>query len=86
MTQCALPRSALGKAMAYTSGLWPGLVRFLADAKLDRGADFSLRDFHDFLMRNGNVPISLQRWEYLGRDDAVQRLDALGGKPVSVPQ
>ena len=30
MTQRALPRSALGKAIAYTSGLWPGLVRFLA--------------------------------------------------------
>jgi hypothetical protein len=22
-------------------------------------------------MRNGNVPVALQRWEYLGRDDAV---------------
>ena len=29
MTQRALPRSALGKAIAYTSGLWTGLVRFL---------------------------------------------------------
>ena len=34
MTQRALPRSALGKAIAYTSGLWPGLVRFLADPKI----------------------------------------------------
>jgi transposase len=31
MTQRALPRSALGKAIAYTSNLWPGLIRFLAD-------------------------------------------------------
>jgi transposase len=31
MTQRTLPRSALGKAIACTSGLWPGLVRFLAD-------------------------------------------------------
>jgi transposase len=30
MTQRALPRSVLGKAIGYTSGLWPGLVRFLA--------------------------------------------------------
>ena len=29
-----LPRSALGKAIAYTGGLWPGLVRFLADPKI----------------------------------------------------
>ena len=74
-----------GQAISYQIGKLQ-ILRFLADAKLDRGADFSLRDFHDFLMRNGNVPISLQRWEYLGRDDAVLRLDALGGKPVTVPR
>jgi transposase len=34
MTQRALPRSALGKAIAYTSGLWPGLVRFLENPKI----------------------------------------------------
>jgi transposase len=34
MTQRALPRSALGKAIAYTGGLWPGLVRFLDDPKI----------------------------------------------------
>ena len=34
MTQRALPRSSLGKAIAYTSGLWPGLVRFLGDPKI----------------------------------------------------
>jgi transposase len=34
MTQRALPRSALGKAIVYTGGLWLGLVRFLADPKI----------------------------------------------------
>jgi transposase len=34
MTQRALPRSALGKAIAYASGLWPGLVRLLGDPKI----------------------------------------------------
>jgi transposase len=34
MTQRALPRSALGKAIGYTSGLWPGLVRFLENPKI----------------------------------------------------
>jgi transposase len=34
MTQRALPRSSLGKAIAYTSGLWPGLVGFLGDPKI----------------------------------------------------
>ena len=55
-------------------------------SRLDRGEDFSLRDFHDYLMLNGNVPIALQRWEYLGRDDDLLRLDALGGMPVTVPR
>jgi transposase len=34
ITQRALPRSALGKAIANTGGLWRGLVRFLGDAKI----------------------------------------------------
>jgi transposase len=34
MTRRALPRSALGKAIAYTGGLWTGLVRFLENPKI----------------------------------------------------
>jgi transposase len=34
MTQRALPRSALGKAISYTGGLWTGLVRFLENPKI----------------------------------------------------
>jgi hypothetical protein len=74
-----------GQGISYQVGKLQ-IQRFLADARLDRGDGFSLRDFHDFLMLNGNVPIALQRWEYLGRDDDVLRLDALGGKPVTVPR
>jgi hypothetical protein len=74
-----------GQAISYQIGKLQ-ILEFLADAKLDQGDEFSLRHFHDFLMRNGNVPIALQRWEYLGRDDAVLRLDALGGKSVTVPE
>ena len=74
-----------GQAISYQVGKLQ-ILGFLADAKLDLGDEFSLRDFHDFLMRNGNVPVALQRWEFLGRDDAVLRLDALGGKPVKVPR
>jgi hypothetical protein len=33
MTQRVLRRLMLGKAIAYTSGLWPGLVWFLGDPK-----------------------------------------------------
>jgi hypothetical protein len=74
-----------GQAISYQVGKLQ-ILRFLADARLDRGEAFSLREFHDYLMLNGNVPIALQRWEYLGRDDDLQRLDALGGMPVTVPR
>jgi len=74
-----------GQAISYQIGKLQ-ILQFLADAKLDQGEDFSLRHFHDYLMQNGNVPIALQRWEYLGRDDQVLRLEVLGGKPVTVPQ
>lgn len=74
-----------GQAITYQIGKLQ-VLRFLADARLDQGDEFSLRHFHDFLMENGNVPIALQRWEYLGRKDSVYRLDALGGEEVTVPQ
>jgi transposase len=32
--QQALPESSLGKAIAYMLGLWPGLTRFLGDARI----------------------------------------------------
>jgi transposase len=34
LAQRALPRSALGKAIAYTAGIWPGLCRFLDDPRI----------------------------------------------------
>lgn len=74
-----------GQAISYQVGKLQ-ILHFLADARLDQGDDFSLRAFHDFLMVNGNVPIALQRWEYLGRKDAVYRLDAIGGQPALVPR
>ena len=74
-----------GQAISYQIGKLQ-ILQFLSDAKLDQEEDFSLRHFHDYLMENGNVPIALQRWEYLGRDDQVLRLEVLGGKPVTVPQ
>ncbi|HWY49894.1 MAG TPA: DUF885 domain-containing protein [Chthoniobacterales bacterium] len=54
-----------GGAISYQIGKLQ-IVKFLADARLQQGDRFSLRAFHDFVWKNGNVPISLQRWEYLG--------------------
>ena len=77
--------STPGQAISYQIGKLQ-IIRFLADAKLARGNDFSIRDFHDYLMGNGNVPIALQRWEYLGDDSDILHVDALGGRPVTVPR
>ncbi len=59
--------SAPGQAIAYQIGKLQ-VLRLLADAKHDQGDAFRLRAFHDFVYANGNVPLSLQRWELLGRE------------------
>jgi uncharacterized protein (DUF885 family) len=55
-----------GQALAYQIGKLQ-ITQFLAEARLRQGDKFNLRAFHDFVWKNGNVPVSLQRWEYLGR-------------------
>ena len=54
-----------GQAIDYQIGKLQ-IVKFLAEARMKQGEKFSLRAFHDYVWKNGNVPISLQRWEYLG--------------------
>jgi uncharacterized protein (DUF885 family) len=54
-----------GQAITYQIGKLQ-IVKFLADARMQQGDRFNLRTFHDFLWKNGNVPIALQEWEYLG--------------------
>jgi uncharacterized protein (DUF885 family) len=69
-------------------GAWPGqkisyqtgklqIVQMMSDARLKQGDDFSVRKFHDYVWLNGNVPIALQRWELLGIDDDVRRVDGV---------
>ncbi|MFJ3877171.1 DUF885 family protein [Streptomyces sp. NPDC090077] len=48
-----------------------------ADARRLFGERFELRRFHHHLWRNGNVPLPLLRWEYLGDREEVDRADAL---------
>jgi uncharacterized protein (DUF885 family) len=54
-----------GQAITYQIGKLQ-IVKFLGDARMQQGEKFDLRAFHDFVWKNGNVPIALQRWEYLG--------------------
>jgi uncharacterized protein (DUF885 family) len=54
-----------GQALTYQIGKLQ-ITKFLADARMQQGDKFNLRAFHDFVWKNGNVPIALQEWEYLG--------------------
>jgi hypothetical protein len=61
----------------HTRGVIYNFMRlrvFLADAAIAR-PELTLRELHDSLWLNGNVPIALQRWELLGLTD---ELDAIG--------
>jgi hypothetical protein len=62
-----------GQAITYQVGKLQ-INKFLTEARIMQGEKFSLRAFHDFLMINGNVPIALQRWEYLGLNDEIKKL------------
>jgi uncharacterized protein (DUF885 family) len=55
-----------GQAITYQIGKLQ-ILKFLAEARMQQGDKFNLRTFHDFVWKNGNLPIALQQWEYLGR-------------------
>ncbi len=73
--EAALFATTPGQAISYQIGK-NQILRFLADAKVAQGEKFSLRAFDDSLWKNGNVPIALQRWEYLDKDDDIRILDS----------
>ena len=62
-----------GFVLDYQIGKYQ-IFKFLADARRVQGDAFKLRDFHNRLWREGNVPIALQRWEHLGLEDEVGEL------------
>jgi uncharacterized protein (DUF885 family) len=57
-----------GQAITYQIGKLQ-IMKFLAEARMQQAEKFNLRAFHDFVWKNGNVPIALQRWDYLGLND-----------------
>lgn len=65
-----------GQKVSYQIGKLQ-IVRLMEGARLKQGEQFSVRKFHDYLWLNGNVPIALQRWEYLGMADDVTTLGHL---------
>lgn len=70
--------TAPGLAIAYEVGKLQ-IERMLAEQRLQEGDKFNLRAFHDYVWSNGNVPLSLQRWELLGLDDDIKKVDKLAG-------
>jgi uncharacterized protein (DUF885 family) len=73
--------STPGIAISYQVGKLQ-IMRFLAEAKRAEGEKFNLRRFHDFVWKNGNVPIALQKWEYLGKNDEPRALTP--ARPVAL--
>jgi hypothetical protein len=57
-----------GQALTYQIGK-SQLIALLADAARVRGSELDLRELHDAIWVNGNVPIALLRWELLGLTD-----------------
>ena len=53
-----------GQAITYQIGKLQ-IIDFITKVRAAQGKAFSLRDAHDFLMLNGNVPIALLAAEYL---------------------
>ncbi len=74
--------AAPGFAIGYQIGKLQ-IVHLLAEARLRQGGSFELRRFHDFVWRNGNVPLALQRWELLGVRDDVDALDRDGTRGLA---
>ena len=73
-----------GLAMSYLVGKLE-VKRLIADAVVAHGDEFSLREIHDSVWLNGNVPVSLQRWELLGDRGDVDVLDAAGDWAETFP-
>jgi uncharacterized protein (DUF885 family) len=65
-----------GQAITYQIGKLQ-ILSLLADARRAQGEKFSLRAFHDFVWKNGNVPLALLRWELLADRSALTAVDAL---------
>lgn len=74
--EAAFFASTPGQAMTYQIGKTQ-ILGLLADTVLAKGEAFDLQEFHDRLWTEGNVPISLQRFELLGDRRDLDRIDAL---------
>jgi uncharacterized protein (DUF885 family) len=70
--EAALFATTPGQAISYQAGKLQ-ITKFLADARRKDGEKFDLHPFNDFVWRNGNVPIELQREEWFAEANAARR-------------
>ncbi|MCJ7440871.1 MAG: transposase [Thermoanaerobaculaceae bacterium] len=54
----ALPKSLLGKAIAYANGCWPGLSRFLDDARIPLDNNAAERSMRGLVVGRKNHHVS----------------------------
>jgi uncharacterized protein (DUF885 family) len=64
LDEAAMFSSTPGQGISYQIGKLQ-ITQLLSDARRMQGKNFSMLQFNDFVWNNGNVPISLQRWELL---------------------
>jgi Bacterial protein of unknown function (DUF885) len=64
-SEAAMFSTQPGQAISYQTGKIQ-ITKFLADARMKAGDKFDVKAFNDFVWRNGNVPIELQRAEWFG--------------------
>jgi len=62
-----------GYGMTYTIGAMQ-LQKMLVDRRRQLGDAFRIKDFHDYLMNTGRLPVSLLRYDLTGLDDEVGKL------------
>lgn len=73
LAEATMFASTPGQAISYQIGKVQ-IMNLLADARRAQGDQFELQRFHDFVWTNGNVPLSLQRWELLNDPSEVPGL------------
>jgi uncharacterized protein (DUF885 family) len=65
-----------GQKISYQTGKLQ-IEELMVDARKQQADQFSVRKFHDYVWLNGNVPFVLQRWEYLGTEDELLKVNDL---------
>src|SRR6266850_3723002 len=83
--EAAFFASSPGQAISYEIGKLQ-IVRLIADARRQQADTFNLRAVHDFIWKNGNVPLALQRWELLGLRDEIDALDRYKVPATLIPK